>query len=74
MLINILGDYIEGIDNKNLSVSILSGEVDLKNISLKDDICDKLNLPFVLVLGKMKHLFVKLPWNSLSTSPVRLEI
>lgn len=22
----------------------------------------------------MKHLFFKLPWNSLSTSPVRLEI
>ena len=74
MLISILGDYIEGIDNRNLSVSILSGEVDLKNICLKHDICDKLNLPVVLVLGKMKHLFVKLPWNSLSTSPVRLEI
>ena len=48
--------------------------MDLKNLKLKANICEKLNLPVKLVLGRMKHLYIKIPWNALSTRPVQLEI
>lgn len=48
--------------------------MDLKNLKLKANICEKLNLPVKLVLGRMKHLYIKIPWNALSTKPVQLEI
>lgn len=44
------------------------------DVKLRDDVCDKLRLPMKLVLGRMKKLYLKVPWNALSSSPVQLEV
>jgi hypothetical protein len=41
----------------------LNGEIDLKNLTLKNDICDKFNIPIKLVLGKIRKLYLNFPWN-----------
>lgn len=51
-----------------------NGEIDLKDLKLKKNICDKLDLPVSLILGRMKRLYIKVPWHSLASQPVKLEI
>jgi len=46
----------------------------LTDLKLRSDICDKLGLPLSLVLGRIRKLFLKVPWNALSSQPVQLEI
>ena len=33
-----------------------------------------MDLPIKLVIGRMKRLYIKVPWNALSSKPVKLEI
>lgn len=46
----------------------------MHDVKLRDDVCDKLHLPVKLVLGRLKKLYLKVPWNALSSSPVQLEV
>ena len=57
-----------------MNISVYQGEVDLKDLQLKKSICEKLDLPIKLVIGRMKRLYIKVPWNALSSKPVKLEI
>jgi vacuolar protein sorting-associated protein 13A/C len=38
VLLKVLGDYITGIDAKNLNIGIWSGDVVIENVSLKAEI------------------------------------
>lgn len=46
-----LGDYVEGLDSKNLEISLLSGSVELKNLKLKTSSLEKLELPITVKEG-----------------------
>jgi len=70
MLQRVIGEYVEQIDSKNLNMSVYSGVVDLKDLNLKKNIFSKLNVPIKLVIGRINKLFVKVPWNALSSKPV----
>ena len=72
VLKRVIGEYVENIDVSN--VSVVSGVVDLQNLKLKKDICDRINIPLRLILGRMKKLYLKVPWNALSSKPVQLII
>jgi vacuolar protein sorting-associated protein 13A/C len=51
-LINkLLGHYIQGLTSKDLNVSIWSGDVVLRDLKLKPDICHQFGLPLELVCG-----------------------
>lgn len=43
-------------------------------MSLRRDLCQKLNIPLKILLGKLGHLHLNVPWNALSSQPVRVEI
>lgn len=53
---------------------VYKGEIDLSDVKLRDDVCDKLRLPIRLILGRIQKLYLKVPWNALSSSPVQLEV
>ena len=65
-----IGEYVDNLDSKHLNISVYSGEVDLKDLVLKRTITEKIDLPIKLVLGRMKRLYIKVPWNALSSKPV----
>jgi hypothetical protein len=53
---------------------VYSGIIDLKELNLKKDIFRKLNIPITLEIGRIKKLFITVPWNALSSKPVSFEI
>jgi hypothetical protein len=74
VLNGILGDFIEGIKADQLSISLLSGDVELFNLSIKPDILDNMPLPFKLKYGKVGRIFVDVPVTSILSSPLKIEI
>jgi len=53
---------------------MLSGDVELFNLSIKPDILDNLPLPFKLKYGKVGRIFVDVPVTSLLSSPLKIEV
>ncbi len=51
ILSSYLGDYVEGLDSKNLEFSLASGSVELKNLKLKASALEKLELPITVKEG-----------------------
>lgn len=51
-----LGDYVEGLDSKNLEISLLSGSVELKNLKLKASTLEKLDLPITVKEGGLNTI------------------
>ncbi|CAI2359786.1 unnamed protein product [Moneuplotes crassus] len=74
VLNRVLGDFIEGIKADQLNISLLSGDVELKNLSIKPTILDSMPLPFKIRYGKVGRLFVDIPVTSLLSSPLKIEI
>ena len=74
LLNKILGDFVDGIKSDQLSVSLLSGDVELFNLSIKSTILDNMPLPFKLKYGKVGRIFVDVPVTSLLSSPLKIEI
>lgn len=48
ILENFLGYYLDGIDEENLKVGLWSGNIELKNVRIKSEFIDGLNLMFGL--------------------------
>jgi hypothetical protein len=74
ILNRILGDFVEGIKADQLSISLLSGDVELFDLSIKPDILDNMPLPFKLIYGKVGRIFVDVPVTSLLSSPLKIEV
>lgn len=51
-----LGDYIEGINGKNLRLGIWAGKVALSNLTLNSKKIQELNLPVRIEWGSVKSL------------------
>ncbi|KAF4667986.1 hypothetical protein FOL47_003213 [Perkinsus chesapeaki] len=69
-----LGDYFDGLDEKNLSIGVYSGHVHLQNVDFKKEAVDMLHLPVKLIHGKLGSLHVYVPWNRLGSSPIVIEL
>ena len=67
-----LGQYIDGLDRKNLTMGVWSGNILIENASLKASAFDKFKLPFTIKLGKISKLKASVPWMSLSSNPVEI--
>lgn len=74
VLVDVLGNYVEGLSRENLKVAVWSGTIDLKNLKLKGTALDKLNLPIKVERGYLKKLHLKIPWASLESKPVVVEL
>ncbi|SCW01107.1 LAFE_0D05226g1_1 [Lachancea fermentati] len=74
LLNRILGSYVENFDSKQLNVGIWSGDVKLKNLKLKKESLDALNLPIDVRFGFLGELTLVVPWSSLKNKPVKILI
>lgn len=69
-----LGTYVQGIDRDSLKVSIYAGDVVLRNLRLKRDALQDLDLPVSVEAGMLGSLTLKVPWNNLGGTPVVAEV
>ena len=46
----------------------------MKDLSLRRDLCQKFNIPLRILIGRISHLHLNVPWNALSSQPVRVEV
>ena len=53
LLVRYLGEYVEGLESNHLRISVMSGDVNLKNLRLKSNILDNLNLPVTVHAGSL---------------------
>lgn len=74
LLNRLLGSYIEGFDSTQLNLEIWSGNVKLKNLKLRKDCLDGLELPINVKFGFLGELVLLVHWSSLKTKPVRIII
>jgi len=68
-----LKDYIE-MNKEDLDVSFWSGDVELNNVKIKRNIFQSLGLPLELIYGQIGHLKICVPWKSIGSKPVILEM
>jgi vacuolar protein sorting-associated protein 13A/C len=61
-----LGRFIEGFDQNNLKVGVWSGNVQIENVSLKQQAVQMLDLPFRIKASTIGKLTLKVPWKKLS--------
>ena len=64
VLNKLLGEYVHGISAKDLSVAVFKGDVVLKNLRLKTEALNALDLPFVVRSGLVGKLSLQIPWRA----------
>jgi hypothetical protein len=74
VLVDVLGNYVEGLTVENLKLGVWSGKIELNNMKLKENALDALNLPISITHGSLCHISVKIPWTALESKPVKIEI
>jgi hypothetical protein len=57
LLAKYLDKYVHGLEEKNLTISILDGRVQLANLRLKNDALDDLELPVTITEGILKIIY-----------------
>jgi hypothetical protein len=74
VLNRVLGEFVENLDTDNLNMSLLSGTVTLNDLRIKRSAIEKFGFPFTIQSGFLKRVFVKIPWTSLTSSPLQVEV
>eukprot|EP00879_Flechtneria_rotunda_P014384 GHRR01015031.1.p1 GENE.GHRR01015031.1~~GHRR01015031.1.p1 ORF type:complete len:739 (+),score=279.88 GHRR01015031.1:222-2438(+) len=68
-----LGKYVYGLDAESLKISVWRGDVELRNLRLKPEALEELNLPITVKSGLLGRLTLKVPWTKLGQEPVVAE-
>ncbi|MEW5298732.1 MAG: hypothetical protein WDW36_001820 [Sanguina aurantia] len=68
-----LGQYVNGLDAESLKISVWRGDVELRNLSLKPEALQSLDLPIRVKAGLLGRLTIKVPWTKLGKEPVIVE-
>ena len=55
-------------------LAVWSGDIEFDNIQLKPSALDELRLPISVNRGFVGKILLKIPWASLTTNPVRIEV
>eukprot|EP00892_Ulva_mutabilis_P007576 jgi/Ulvmu1/5190/UM021_0207.1 len=69
-----LGKYVTGLDSDKLRVSVWAGDVVLKDLQLRAEALQDLNLPITVKGGVLGTLRLKIPWAALGRQQVQVEI
>jgi vacuolar protein sorting-associated protein 13A/C len=73
-LLDVFGDYIEGLSQENLKLGVWSGKLSLSNLALNQEAFQKLALPVSIHHGTVQSLQVSIPWSKLDSQPVKVEL
>lgn len=74
ILLQTLGEYLEGIDRAKLRLEIWKGQVNFENLSIKPSAIRSLEMPFKMEFSQIRKFSMKFPWKNITKSPVALEI
>ncbi|RKO88856.1 N-terminal region of Chorein, a TM vesicle-mediated sorter-domain-containing protein, partial [Blyttiomyces helicus] len=69
-----LGDYVDNLESKQLSIGLWQGDVVLHNLRLKKDALDKFDLPIDVLEGYLGDLTLSIPWSDLKNKPVKVKM
>ncbi|KAK1380403.1 Calcium-dependent lipid-binding family protein [Heracleum sosnowskyi] len=65
-----LGEYVDGLSAEALKISVWKGDVVLKDLKLKAEALNSLQLPVTVKAGLIGTITLKVPWKSLGKEPV----
>ncbi|VDL75879.1 unnamed protein product [Nippostrongylus brasiliensis] len=74
VLNNYIGEYLENLNTDQLSVALLSGQVELENVPLKKTALRKLDLPIEVKSGLLGKLTLSVPITHLRSEPWVLKL
>ncbi|OEH74375.1 vacuolar protein sorting-associated protein 13c isoform related protein [Cyclospora cayetanensis] len=74
LLSRYLAPYVLGISKDKLSVAVWSGNVELTELHVKPEVSDLLGMPFKVLWGRIGKITLNIPWSSLGSSPVCVDI
>ena len=69
-----LGEYFEGLNPEQFNLSVFAGKVELGPLKVKKAAVDKLGLPLQLVCGVVRRVHATIPWTSLRSKPLVVEV
>ncbi|KAI8075646.1 hypothetical protein BDF21DRAFT_495147 [Thamnidium elegans] len=69
-----LKNYVSNLNYDQLKIGMWKGEVNLRNLKLRRDALDKLDLPINVSEGYLGELTLVIPWSNLRTEPVKVII
>ncbi|MES1912259.1 MAG: hypothetical protein MHM6MM_004564, partial [Cercozoa sp. M6MM] len=69
-----LSNYVESFNKDEVNLNLWSGEAKLKNVALKTDALDFLNLPVAVRLGFIGKIHIQCDWKRLTSKPVVVQI
>ena len=72
VLVEFLGEYVEGLTEENLKVGVWNGKIGLENLQLNRKTLQNWNLPISVTHGSVKVLEVIIPWATLESNPVKV--
>jgi len=73
-LTKVFGEYVTGLNRENLKIAVFSGKVELRDVALNPKAIARHQLPLEICAGSLSKLKVWVPWASLETKPVKVEI
>jgi len=74
VLNRVLGGFIQDLDANQLNISLWSGTVKLENLQIKPTLFDTMPVPFQLAFGKVGLIYLEIPYTSIFSSPLVIEI
>ncbi|EAR98069.2 PH domain protein, putative (macronuclear) [Tetrahymena thermophila SB210] len=74
LLSNILQPYFQGFDEKQVSLGLWQGEIELNNLELKPDVLVMLDIDLEILNNKIEKVTIKIPWKNLRTEPIVVSI
>ncbi|EGZ04672.1 hypothetical protein PHYSODRAFT_535894, partial [Phytophthora sojae] len=69
-----LGKYVAGLRSDSLVVGLWSGELELRDLSLKPHSLAELQLPVAVTSGSVGRVLVRLPWNQLGSASMAITL
>ena len=72
LLSRYLGKWIKDLNSEQLSLGIWEGNVELRQLEIKGDALNGLNLPICVKRGVVGCIHFELPWKNLSSKPVKV--
>ena len=75
LLMSYVSKYIKNIQPRDLNLSVWNGDVTLHKLDLRLDVIEQeLKMPFKLLSGHINQLDLKIPWMTLGSEPVVVNI
>jgi hypothetical protein len=62
--------FCKDVDAKDLSISVSSGRINLKNVEVKPSAFDDLKLPITVKSGRVGSIEIQVSWTKLTSSPI----